>query len=405
MIAGGPGNQGTAILNEQPADVVIVGGAAMGSATAYFLKAELGFPGRVVVIERDRSFAHASTSLSASAIRLQFSTPENIRLSAFGVQFLQSMAERFGPEANPAFREQGYLILASGGGLATLRANVAIQRKEGADTELLEGSALSERFGWLSMEGLAAGAFGPNREGWFDPQALHGTLMRQAKAAGAHYLDGEVIGIEAGPSAVHAVRLADGRRIACGTVVNAAGPNAGRLAAMAGVALPVEPRKRTVFVVHCRHAPPRMPLIGDVSGVWFRPEGEFHLAGWSPPASQDVSADPDDFEPDQAQFEEIVWPALAARVPAFEATRVVRAWAGHYDYNTLDQNGIIGPHPEIANLYFINGFSGHGIQQAPGAGRAVAEMIAQGRCTSFDIAALGFARIQARRPLVETNVI
>lgn len=392
-------------MSERTIDVAIVGGAAMGSSTAFFLKRELGFPGSVLVIERDPTYTRASTSLSASGIRLQYSTPENIRMSAFGVEFLKGMRERFGPESNAGFKEGGYLVMAGPDGRDLLEENVAIQRREGADTELYAAAELAQRFPWLNPEGLSAGAFGPNREGWYDPQALLGTYRRQARASGAEYLTGEVTAIERAGDKVEAVRLGDGTRIACGAVVNAAGPNAGRVAALAGVPLPVEGRKRTVFVVDCRQRPDDLPLCADPSGVWLRPEGAFAITGCAPAEEDDRAADPNDFEPDYADFEERLWPALAHRIPAFEATKVVRAWAGHYDYNTLDQNGIIGRHPEIANLYFINGFSGHGLQQSPAAGRAIAELIVHGKFKSIDLTRMGYERVARNEPLFEVNVI
>jgi FAD-dependent oxidoreductase domain-containing protein 1 len=390
---------------DRSADVVVVGGAAMGSSTAFHLKRELGFGGSVLVIERDPSYARSATALSASGIRLQFSTPENIKLSQFGVEFLRSMKDRFGPEADPSFHDGGYLIMAGAEGAATLRKNVATQKGEGADTELYPAAKLAGRFPWINPEGLEAAAFGPNREGWYDPQALLGTMRREARAGGAAYLADEVVGIELQGMRIAAVRLKSGDRIVCGTLVNAAGPNAGQVAAMAGVALPVEPRKRTVFVVHSRDAPTGLPLCADPSGVWWRPEGAFHIGGWSPPEAEDKAADPTDFEPDYGEFEQYVWPALAHRIPAFEATRMVRAWAGHYDYNALDQNGVIGRHPEIGNLYFINGFSGHGLQQSPAAGRAIAELIVHGRYQTIDLTRFGYERIAQNQPLPEDNVI
>ncbi len=392
-------------MSDRSADVVIVGGAAMGSSTAFFLKHEMDFAGSVLVAERDPAYLRASTSLSASSIRLQFSTPENIRLSAFGVEFLRSMGTRFGPESDPRLHEGGYLIMAGPGGEDLLKENISIQRNEGADTEFYSEAGLRERFPWINADGVSAAAFGPNREGWFDPTALLGTLRRQAKTAGTHYLHGDVVAIEVANGKIEAVRLADGSRIVCGALVNAAGPNAGRVAALAGVALPVEGRKRTAFVVHCRDAPAGLPLCADPSGVWIRPEGAYHIAGWTPSEPEDKAADADDFEPELSEFEDHVWPALARRIPAFEATRMIRAWAGHYDYNTLDQNGIIGRHPEIENLYFINGFSGHGLQQSPAAGRALAELIVHGTFKTIDLARLGYERIARNAPLREHNVL
>jgi sarcosine oxidase len=137
--------------------------------------------------------------------------------------------------------------------------------------------------------------------------------------------------------------------------------------------------------------------------VTFRPEGAHYIAIHSPPPEDDpVSGD---LEADYEPFERVIWPALAARVPAFEAIKLTGAWAGHYDYNSFDQNAVIGPHPEVANLHFCNGFSGHGLQQSPAAGRAVAEQILHGAYLSLDLSALGWSRLIEGRPLKEENVV
>ena len=115
--------------------------------------------------------------------------------------------------------------------------------------------------------------------------------------------------------------------------------------------------------------------------------------------------DPRDFEVDYDEFDEQIWPVLANRVPAFESIKLVRAWAGHYDYNALDQNAVIGPHPEVGNFLFVNGFSGHGLQQAAGAGRAVCEMITHGGFRTLDLGELAFDRIVAGRPFRERAII
>lgn len=391
---------------EESYDVVIVGGAAMGSAIAYFLKADCGFEGSVLVIERDPSYARAATTLSAASIRQQFSTPENVRLSRYGVQFLTSeMKDRFGQEADVSFQERGYLLLSTEAGRDIATANNHLQRAEGADIALLDPIALGGRFPWLSTAGLACGSYGVSGEGWFDAYGLMHLFRRGARDHGARYLTADVRGLTRMGDQVVEVVLADGRCFGAGMVVNAAGPQAGDVAAMAGIVLPVEPRKRSVFVIACRTPLPGMPLIVDTSGAWVRPEGDLYICGISPGEDQPDPRADGDFEVDYRLWEEIVWPALAERIPAFEAAKLIRAWAGHYDYNTLDQNAIIGPHDEVTNLYFANGFSGHGIQQAPAVGRAVAEWITRGRSTSLNLDVFGYGRVRSGTPVHERNVI
>ena len=389
-------------MSSERFDVVIVGGAAIGSATAYFLTHDLGFTGSVAVIERDPTYAQAATTLSAASIRQQFSTPENIRMSAFGVEFFRDLKARFGAEADIGFRERGYLLLASETGEDTLLANHEVQKVEGADIALMDREALADNFRWLKTSDLRLGAFGRSGEGWFDAHSLL-TLLRGAARKSATYIHGEVTGIVRDGARVSGVTLADGREIGCGTLVNAAGPQAGDVAALAGIKLPVEPRKRCVFVVACRAALPGMPLMVDPTGVWIRPEGEVYICGVSPPDDADPRAT--DFDVDYSLFEEVVWPMLAHRVPAMEELKLQRAWAGHYDYNTLDQNAVIGAHPDVTNLIFANGFSGHGLQQSPAAGRAVAELIVHGKFVSLDLALFGYARVAAGRAVKELNVI
>jgi glycine/D-amino acid oxidase-like deaminating enzyme len=392
----------------QTADVVIVGGGIVGSAAAYFLSRESAFAGRrIVLIERDPSYARCSTARAVGGLRQQFSTPENIALSRFTLELIRRLKTDFGPDADVAFREQGYLILAGPEGEKVLAQNVALQQSHGADIVLLDPPALARRFPWLAADGVAAGAFGRSGEGWLDPPSLANLMRNTARAQGVAVVHDRVTGIDAARGRVTAVRLDNGGRIACGALVNAAGAWAGELAALAGLRLPVEPRKRYVYVIDSREAPEALhggPLTVDPSGVWFRPEGRLFLTGKSPEEAQEPPAEDLDFI-DHAFFEEEVWPRLAARVPAFESVKVTGAWAGFYDYNTLDQNAVIGPHPEVANFYFANGFSGHGAQQAAAAGNAIAELIVRGAFQTIDLTRLGFARIAQARPLFERNVI
>ncbi|ESW95428.1 FAD-dependent oxidoreductase [Mesorhizobium sp. LSJC268A00] len=385
-------------------DIVIIGGAIVGSSVAYYLREE-GFTGSIALIERDPQFAHAATTLSMASIRQQFSIPENIRLSQFTLNLFRRLKETFGADADIGFREGGYLILAGEAGLPILKANHEAQVAEGADILLEDADQLAKRFSWLSTEGISAGAFGRSGEGWFDAHAML-TLFRKAlRDRQIDFIAADVTGIERQGNRVTGMDLDNGERLQAGIVVNAAGPNAGKVAGMAGLVLPVEPRKRNVFVFEAREKYADMPLLVDPSGIYVRPEGSVYLTGGAEPEEGDGPADPADFEVDWPLFEEVIWPVLATRIPAFEAIKPTRAWAGHYDYNTLDQNAVIGPHPEVGNFIFANGFSGHGLQQAPAVGKALAELLVHGGYRTVDCSAFGYARVAEGRAFRELNVI
>lgn len=385
-------------------DIVIIGGAIMGASAAYFLREE-GFTGSIAVIERDPQFTGSSTTLSAASIRQQFSIPENIRLSRFTLDLFRNLKQRFGDDADIGFREKGYLILAGDEGLPILEANYAVQIHEGADVVLEKPDELRQRFSWLSTEGITAGTYGRSGEGWFDAHALLGLIRKALRSKNVDLIKDEVIAIERKGDRIVSVTLAEGGRIETGRVINAAGPNAGKVAAMAGLDLPVEPRKRTVFVFEARDRFEDMPLLVDPSGVYVRPEGSVYLTGGAESEEGEEAADPADFEPRWDLFEEVIWPTLATRIPAFEAIKMTRAWAGHYDYNRLDQNAVIGPHPQVRNFIFANGFSGHGLQQAPAVGKALAEYIVHGGYRTIDCSAFGYERVAEGRPFRELNVI
>lgn len=385
-------------------DVVIIGGAIVGSSVAYYLRDE-GFTGSIALIERDPQFAHSATTLSCASIRQQFSIPENIRLSQFTLGLFRRLKDEFGADADIGFREGGYLILAGENGLPILEANHRAQTAEGADIVLEDAEQLARRFAWISTEGISAGAYGRTGEGWFDAHAMLGLFRKALKTKDIDLITAEVTGIERERDRVTAVTLANGERLEAGTVVNAAGPNAGKVSALAGIALPVEPRKRNVFVFEARDRFADMPLMVDPSGVYVRPEGSVYITGGAESEDGELAADPQDFNPDWGLFEEVIWPVLATRVPAFEAIKATQAWVGHYDYNALDQNAVIGPHPEVANFIFANGFSGHGLQQAPAVGKALAELIVHGGYRSIDCSAFGYQRIAEGRPFRELNVI
>lgn len=374
----------------------------MGASTAWFLR-ETGFAGTIGLVEPDPTFSKAATTLSAASIRQQFSAPENIRLSQFGYRFLSTLSDRFGPESDIGLAGNGYLILASEDGKDQLRDNWDVQRGCDAPIDYLAPEALVTRFPWLSTEGIAAGCHGTAGEGWFDAHRLLSIIRGSLPRIGIRLIKDRITGLTVSGGEITAADLTGGQSVTCSVLVNAAGPAAGKLAAMAGLTLPVEPRKRTVFSFSCPQYLSGMPLMVDPSGVWVRPEGRFFITGYAP--ETDGPADPQDFEPDYNAFEDHVWPALATRVPAFEAIRFERAWAGHYDYNTLDQNGIIGRDPRLSNFFHINGFSGHGLQQAAGAGLIMAEMITHGKPLTLEPGRLVPDRIVRSEPFHEKNVI
>jgi FAD-dependent oxidoreductase domain-containing protein 1 len=381
-------------------DVVIAGGGVMGSACAYFLQTNPEFRGSITVVEPDPSYVNAASARSASSIRQQFSTPINIALSAFGLEFLRRSALR----SAVSLVESSYLYLATTAGRSTLEQRCAVQQSSQVPVTLRDRAQLAQRYPWLDTSDLAAGSDTVGAEGWFDGYALLSALRGANERGGVTYLRDRVVGFERSQDgAIVAATLQRHGRLSCDSAVIAAGTRSRELAASVGVELPVFARKRTVFVFTCPIAISRCPLVIDPSGLWFRPEGNRFLCG--APANPDPNVSPDDFEIEHGLFKSVAWPILAQRVPAFEAVRVTSAWAGHYDYNVFDQNAFVGPVPKIPNLLLASGFSGHGLQHAPGVGRGLAERIIFGEYRSIDLTPLCYERFLADEPLRELNVI
>jgi len=256
----------------------------------------------------------------------------------------------------------------------------------------------------LNVEDLVSGAFGESGEGWFDGYGLVQALRKNAQSLGVRYVTADVTGlVRDGRRVTHAV-AGNGVRYACDTVVNAAGAWTRKISEMMGIEIPVFARRRSIFNVSSPARLEHCPLLIDPTGVYFRPEGKTYICGASPSPDND----PDDLpldEVDHAIFDEVIWPTLAHRVPEFEALRVENCWSGYYEYNVLDQNAIIGYHPDIENCVFANGFSGHGLQQGPATGRGVSELILSGKYTSLDLSSLSWERVIEGRPIVEKNVV
>ncbi|XP_076269391.1 FAD-dependent oxidoreductase domain-containing protein 1 homolog [Rhynchophorus ferrugineus] len=415
-------------------DILVVGGGAMGSSVAYWLKEKTNFDSfNLVVLEKDMTFSKCSTSLSVGGLRQQFSLPENIQMSLYGFEFIRTLKRRFGPEAEVNFTPHGYLVLASEEGAEQLIDNSKIQRDLGASNIILNANQLKDRFPWMNVDGIELGCLGLEKEGWFDPWSLLHILKKGAIEKGAQYIHGEAVdfkfevkeasnfqGAEEDyhcPSEV-VIKLANGQLINMhfSLCIIAAGSESGKIGeslnigtgkGILTVPIPVERRKRYVYSFRCQGEPPGLnsPMTIDPTGAYFRRNGlggDF-IAGLSP----DIEDEPDtsNLDVNYEFFDQKLWPILANRAPVFNAVKVNSAWSGFYDYNTFDENGIIGSHPYYSNIFLATGFSGHGIQQAPAVGRAIAELILKGRFQTIDLTRLGFNRLLLQEPMNEIQII
>ncbi|XP_060765313.1 FAD-dependent oxidoreductase domain-containing protein 1 isoform X2 [Neoarius graeffei] len=391
-------------LPPERADIVIIGGGVIGWSIAYWLKRKLLSRDslRVVLVEKDPT-EHLGM-LNEEPIDLQFN-------------------------------HSGYLFLASEASAHIMEKNYAIQKELGAEVALLSPAQLKERFPFVNTDGVALASLGLENEGWFDPWTLLNAFRHKAISMGVYQCFGEVTGFGCWTQNAETVDgdLLNIKRIKyvnvqmpnsleyqpveCAIVVNAAGAGSGKIAdmlgighgpktSMAAIPVPVEPRKRYVYVVHCPDGPGlTCPLLIDYSGAYLRRDclGGNYIMGRSPEENEEP--DCSSLDVDYEFFQEKVWPLLAHRVPVFENLKVSSAWAGFYDYNTFDQNGIVGLHPLVNNMYFATGFSGHGLQQSPAVGRTVAELILDGKYKTIDLSAFDFRRIINQEPVLETNIV
>jgi glycine/D-amino acid oxidase-like deaminating enzyme len=391
-------------------DVVIIGGAMLGSSTAWFLTENPDFNGTVLVVERDPTYQYAATSLTNSCIRQQFSAEINVKISQFGADVVKNFQTYMGGDPRvpkPILQSYGYLYLADTPAFAEiLKTAQKIQSACGAGTRHMSRDEIAKAYPFYALDDIIAGNHNLVDEGYFDGATMFDWWKRIAGERGVEYCTNEVVAMtrNAAGTRVESVTLKSGEVIACGMVVNASGTRGNQTARMAGIEIPIEPRKRFSFVFAAEKPLDRdLPLTIDPSGVHVRSDGRYYLAGCPP----DVDTPPafDDFEMDHAIWEAKVWPAVAQRIPQFDAVKVINAWAGHYDYNTLDQNAIIGPHTRVKNFLFCNGFSGHGLQQSPAMGRGLAEWITYGAFRTLDLTPFGFERIQRGKPFRETAII
>ncbi|RZB38625.1 FAD-dependent oxidoreductase domain-containing protein 1, partial [Asbolus verrucosus] len=371
------------------ADIVIIGGGAIGSSIAYWLKEKTSREGiRVIVIEKDMTYSKCSTRLSMGGLSQQFSLPENIQMSLYGAEFLRTLKKRFGHGADVHFTPQGYLVLADEERAQKLIDNNMLQRELGAVNRILTRNQLKSRFPWLNTTDIELGSLGLEREGWFDPWALLTVLRAGAVDLGTQYINGEVVDFTFQLREDFVVEgIEEGSYEALQEVVQLV------LNLLNWQSLQ-KLENRYVCRFECTETPPgiNVPMTVDCSGVYFRRDGlgGSFIGGLSPLENSEIAAD--------IYTHQEILPILENRVPAFKSLKIKNSWHGTYENNSFDDNGIVGPHPYYHNLYLATGFSGHGIQQAPAVGRAVAELILDGDFKTIDLTRFGFDRFIVNKP-------
>ena len=392
-------------MSKKHYDIVIIGGGVSGCSAAYFLASNTDFSGSILVVEREPTYEHSPSAKASGGFRQQFSTEENIRIGLFGAHFIKHVDEYLavdGETPDLGFHEEGYLLLATPNMLPQMQENNALQRELGASIEFHPPQDLKSRFPWLNLDDLGGGFLGTQNEGWLDPYSLLQAYRRKARSLGVTFVHDEAVDLTCQGSVITGVTLRDAGKIQAGVVVNSAGASGlTTISKKVGLVLPIESRKRCTFVFDCREDIGVTPLTITPEGVAFRREGKGFIVNCAPARERDP--DTQDVEIDYYLFEDLIWPILAQRVPAFEAIKLSGAWCCHYDLNTLDENMIIDQHPELSNFFFVGGLSGHGLQQSPALGRALSELIIHGEFLSLDLGRFGYQRILSNEPILETN--
>jgi glycine/D-amino acid oxidase-like deaminating enzyme len=385
-------------------DVIIIGGGLMGASLAYNLK-DQGFPGSILILEKDPTYEKSTTTLSVGGIRRQFSTEVNIRISQYGLSFYGDfgrLMEVLGERPEIEFKPWGYLFLASERTWPALSANWELQRSLGCSTELLSPEETLRLIPHLNLEGIVGSSFSPG-DGYMDPYAALQGYLKKAKSLGVKFHVGEVTEVKQQSGRVTGVVTKEGTTYEGPIVVNCAGPYAGAVGRMAGLDIPVEPVRRMVYYVHPAvifDYP--LPLTIDTTGCYFRHEAGGHIITGKSRQDEPVG---ENFQCDYSYFQDEIWPSLAFRVPVFETLKLIRGWAGLYEMNHWDFNALLGSHPELAGFYLAAGFSGHGFQQAPAVGRGLAELIRTGRYVTLDLSPLDYSRYLRGEKLLEREVV
>ena len=392
-------------------DVIIIGGAIMGSSTAWFLSQNPDFNGTILVVEKDQKYEFCSTAHTTSCIRQQFSTKLNVEISQFAANFINNFQEYMENDVRVpklAIKSFGYMYLAASEDFAKkLRSNQKVQVAAGAATELLTPDEIKSRYPFYNVEDIKLGSINLVNEGYWDSITVFEWMKKKAHEKGVEYVENEVTEIIKNKSEdrIISIKLASGEKINGEKFVNATGPRAALTSKMAGIEIPIEPRKRYSWIFKAERPLDRdLPLTIDPSGFHVRENGggTYQAGGHG---AYDPAVDFDDFIMDDNLWETTVWPTLFHRIPQFDSLKLISQWAGHYAMNTVDQNAIIGPHNIIQNFFFLNGFSGHGTQQAPAMGRATAELLTYGAFKTIDMSAFKYERLLSGNKVIEDAII
>lgn len=384
-------------------DVAIIGGGAIGAAVAYYLKL-MSESCNVVVIERDPTYAIASSPRASGGVRRLFSLPENIALSNYSIPFFQEFPDTMavnGSRAEIGFKKNGYLFIVPPRSRDMLRGTYETQAENGVNVVWLERDALAAKFPSMNVSDLGAGVYSRD-DGWLDPHSVLMGFRNKAKSLGASFVQDEVVGMRRDAARVTGADLGSGETIAAEWYVNAAGAWAKEICAMLGFSVPIEPLRRFEHYFECMAEIEPLPYLKDTARLAFRPEGKGYSGGV--PTLEEPRGY--NFDVDYDYFDRVVWPALAHRFPKFEATKCKATLPGLYDQNDFDGNVIIGPGADgLTNFHMLAGFSGHGLMHAPGCGRAMAELLLTGRYQTIDLSWLGWRRLVYGAPLPETGII
>ena len=390
---------GERLMTRAARKIVIIGGGVIGSSIAWHL-ARAGAAADTVVIEPDSTYEYAATPRASGTVRRVFGLPENILMSGYAHEVYGDFERLLMIDGEPAahvdMRIGGLLMMTAGAQrAASLEAIAAVQRNLGVNNAILDRAEIATRFPAVFAEDVDAALHSPD-DGWIDPNGALQGFRRCARHLGIEYLEDRVTAIKVSDRFARSVTLASGTKLPTDIVINCANCWAPQVCRMVGLEVAIEPMRRLTFWFETRANVGPLPLLRDHLGVSVREEGRGWLSGVTNPD------EPAGFnwDIDHAWFDEVVWPKVAHRVPAFEAAKVGRSWSGHYDMHRLDENPILGPWiGGVENFWLAAGFSGHGLMHAPAVGRGICELALHGRFETLDLSRLSFRRVIDGKPL------